>query len=886
MTQAVRTTCPYCGVGCGVIAERVAGSEITVRGDPDHPSNRGRLCSKGTALAATLGEQGRLLQPEIGGEAVSWDAALTAVADAFRRSIAEHGRESVALYVSGQLLTEDYYVANKLMKGFIGSANIDTNSRLCMSSAVAGHVRAFGEDVVPVDYEDIDQADLLVLVGSNTAWCHPVLMQRILAAKAVRPTLKIVVIDPRRTATCQDADLHLPLRSGTDVALFNGLLVWLASQGCTDSQFVAEHVSGMEVALAAAHTSSSDIAATGQACGLALERVEEFFALFAQSQRVVTLFSQGVNQSSAGTDKVNSIINCHLLTGRIGKPGMGPFSITGQPNAMGGREVGGLSNQLAAHLQLENSAHGAAVKAYWKAPIIASKPGLKAVDLFEAVDAGHIKVLWIMGTNPVVSMPDADRVRRALQRCPTVIVSDCVSNTDTLRLAHIKLPAAAWGEKSGTVTNSDRYVSRQRAFLPMPGEARPDWWIISEVAKRLGHAAEFGYASPAEVFAEHAGLTAISQQFGYALDLTGYATVNGIDYEALLPQQWPHPGDGVAIQRPFATGRFSTPDGRARMVPTTARAPMHAATSEYPLVLNTGRIRDQWHTMTRTGRAAVLQAHEWEPYIDLAPADLQACELIVGQIVKVVSRWGSALARVRSSGDMRDGMVFMPMHWSEQFARHSRVGAVVNPVVDPISGEPEFKHTPVRVEHWQAQWQGFLLTVDELSTVSIPWWAKSRISQGWRYELAGDATCLPDTQWLRAHSCAATQWIELEDSVAGSYRAAALVAGVLQAVLIVERERALPSRHWLATQLGKPALSNVERRALLRGQAIDGEVDPGATVCACFGVGTTAIGQAMRAGCSSVAAIGDHSRAGTNCGSCRPELARLLAAYSQPVPAR
>jgi assimilatory nitrate reductase catalytic subunit len=521
MTTVTRTTCPYCGVGCGVLAQRDADGRIEVRGDPKHPANRGRLCSKGSALAATLGAGGRLLQPEVDGVKVDWEAALGAVAGRLRACIDEHGPGSVALYVSGQLLTEDYYVANKLMKGYIGTANIDTNSRLCMSSAVAGHVRAFGEDVVPVEYTDLDQADVLVLVGSNLAWCHPVLMQRVQAMREQRPQMRLVVIDPRRTATSEAADLHLPLRSGTDVMLFNGLLVWLAEQGHSDAAYVAAHTSGMDEALQVARAASTDIAATSQVCGLDAALVERFFALFASTDRVVTMFSQGVNQSSAGADKVNSIINCHLLTGRIGRAGMGPFSITGQPNAMGGREVGGLSTQLAAHLALDNAAHRDAVQQFWRSPVMADRSGYKAVELFEAIDAGRVKAVWIIATNPVVSLPDADVVRRALARCPLVIVSDCVDANDTLAFAHIKLPASGWSEKDGTVTNSDRHISRQRAFLPAPGMAQPDWWIVCQVARRLGFTTGFDFDGPAAIFDELARITALSRQFGMCLDLQG-----------------------------------------------------------------------------------------------------------------------------------------------------------------------------------------------------------------------------------------------------------------------------------------------------------------------------------------------------------------------------
>jgi assimilatory nitrate reductase catalytic subunit len=788
-----RTTCPYCGVGCGVLAERASDGSISVRGDPDHPANRGRLCSKGTALASTLGLEGRLLEPVVEGATTGWDEALGEVAARLSACIAGHGPDSVALYVSGQLLTEDYYVANKLAKGFIGTANIDTNSRLCMASSVAGHLRAFGEDVVPVDYTDLEQADLVVLAGSNLAGRQPVLMQRIRAARAGRGT-RLVVIDPRRTATCEDADLHLPLRSGTDVMLFNGLLAWLAETGHVDAPFVASHTSGLEQALEAARAASSDIAATAQACGLDAALVERFFLLFAAHQRVVTLFSQGVNQSSAGTDKVNAIINCHLVTGRIGKPGTGPFSIIGQPNAMGGREVGGLATQLAAHLSLAHPGHRAAVQAFWGSPRIAGRPGLKAVELFEAIDAGRVKAVWIMATNPVVSLPDADLVRRALARCPLVIVSDCVASNDTLPFAHIRLPAAAWAEKDGTVTNSDRHVSRQRAFLPLPGSARPDWWIITQVARRMGFAGGFGYEGPEAIFDEFARLTALSRHFGRMLDLTALAGLGRDGYDAMPVTQWPAP---ARVSRPFADGRFATADGRARFVPTPARGPRHAPSAEYPLVLNTGRIRDQWHTMTRTARAPQLNAHEPEPFIDVHAADLAAIGAAPGGLVRVVSRWGSVLGRARSSGDLPAGMVFMPIHWSEQFARSSRVGAAVNPVVDALSGEPEFKHTPVRLEKVEVEWQGFLLTRGQVSGPDALWWAVSPGEGVVRLEFAGRGKKRPDAAWLRSvvPGAGCARWIEYDDPGAGNYRAALVdEGGRLLACLMVSRNGTLPAR--------------------------------------------------------------------------------------------
>lgn len=876
MNTATRTTCPYCGVGCGVIAERDGGGTVTVRGDPAHPANRGRLCSKGTQLAATLGDAGRLLQPQVDGVTVDWEAALDAVAGRLGDIIARHGAEAVALYVSGQLLTEDYYVANKLVKGYFGTANIDTNSRLCMASAVAGHLRAFGEDVVPVEYADLDEADLVVLVGSNLAWCHPVLMQRLQEARARRPSLRLVVIDPRRTPTGDGADLHLPLRAGTDVMLFNGLLVWLAAHGGIDAQFVAAHTAGLTPALEAARAASGDIAATAQICGLDAALVERFFTLFAGTPRVVTLFSQGVNQSSAGTDKVNSIINCHLLTGRIGRAGMGPFSITGQPNAMGGREVGGLATQLAVHLSLDDAAHREALQSFWHSPRMAQRPGLKAVELFEAIEAGRVQAVWIMATNPLVSLPDADFVRRALQRCPLVIVSDCVADNDTLPFAHIRLPAAGWGEKDGTVTNSDRHVSRQRAFSAPPGLAQPDWWIIAAVARRMGFSG-FDYAGPAAIFDEYARLTALSRRFGMQLDLTALAGLGAAGYEDLRPTQWPVATDAP---RPFADGRFPTPDGRARFVPTAPRGPRHAPTAEYPLVLNTGRIRDQWHTMTRTARAPVLNAHEPEPYLDAHAGDLAAIGVAPGALVRVVSRWGSAVARARASGELPAGMVFMPIHWSNRFARQARVDAVVNPVVDAISGEPEFKHTPVRLEPVAVGWHGFLLVRGRVVPPADAWWTYTPGEAMERLEFAGLGSARPDAAWLREvlPDAAQAEWIEFEDAAAGHYRAALLHEGRLLACLMVTTNGTLPGRAWLSSLFTQPVVEVADRRQLLLGRRVDAP-DPGATVCACFGVGINFIRDAVAAGCTTVDAVGARLRAGTNCGSCRPEIARIIAAH-------
>src|ERR1700680_2575836 len=569
--RATRTTCPYCGVGCGVLATPHPGGGAAISGDPEHPASFGRRVSKGSALGETLGREDRLLYPMIRCdkgilERVAWSDALDHVAHRFQHIIAREGPGSVAFYLSGQLLTEDYYVANKLMKGFIGSANVDTNSRLCMSSTVAGHRRAFGADTVPGCYEDLDAADLLVLVGSNAAWCHPVLFQRMLANKQRRGA-RIVVIDPRRTDTAGDADLFLGLKPGTDTALFSGLLVHLADSGALDRVYIERHTYGFEDALARARSIAGSIAATVLATGLSEPDVADFFQMFRNTPRVVTLYSQGVNQSAQGTDKVNAIINCHLATGRIGKPGTSPFSLTGQPNAMGGREVGGLANQLAAHMGFTPPDIDR-VRRFWKAPRIATHEGLKAVQMFEAIARGEIKALWVIGTNPAVSLPDADSVRAALKKLELFVVSENVLSNDTVNAgAHALLPAQAWGEKSGTVTNSERRISRQRAFLTPPGETRPDWWIVSEVANRLSFGAAFNFNSAAAIFREHAPLSAFENDGSRDFDIGALKSVSDEAFDIMAPVLWPHRlGDTEPQQRFFADGGFFSNDHKARFI--------------------------------------------------------------------------------------------------------------------------------------------------------------------------------------------------------------------------------------------------------------------------------------------------------------------------------
>jgi len=861
MTQ-VRTTCAYCGVGCGVLATPGEGRSVKIAGDPDHPANFGRLCSKGTHLGETVGLEGRLLHPMIGNRRASWDKVLDLVARKFAKTIANHGPDSVAFYVSGQLLTEDYYVANKLMKGFIGSANIDTNSRLCMSSAVAGHIRAFGEDVVPATYEDLELADLVVLVGSNTAWCHPIVYQRIQAARAERGA-KLVVIDPRRTETCEEADLHLALKPGTDVALMNGLLAHCRRAGLLDEDFVARSVStpaGFWEALDDGH----DLWTVAKTCDVPPADLATFYDWFVSTPRTVTLFSQGINQSIRGTDQVNAIINVHLATGRIGRPGAAPFSITGQPNAMGGREVGGLASTLAAHMDFAPR-NLERVGRYWAAERMCTKPGLKAVDLFRAVRKGEVKALWVMATNPAVSLPNAARVRDALSKCEFLVVSDVIAETDTSPYAHVRLPAAAWGEKDGTVTNSERLVSRQRAFLPLPGEAKPDWWIVSQVGQRMGWRDAFAYDRPAQIWREHAGLSTYENQAERLFALPGHTGAGNDVYETMAPFRWGG--------RPFAGGRFSTADGKARLVRVQQMAPV--SRREWPLNLNTGRYRDQWHTMTRTGLSPKLARHRQEPLLEVHPADAEAAGLINGDLARVVTANGASLFRVAVTESQRRGEIFTPIHWTDQQSTGGRTGLLPWPLTDFISGQPGFKMTPVRIEPQLVDWRAFLIVRDApRKKPDCLWSTRVTVESGLLYELAGLGQ--PDSLLLCLPK---GERVEAADPARGSRRIAVLQHGKLAAALFVTRTGELPSRDWLVSQLGEQ-----QSAAVLAGRAAVSQPEKGAIVCVCFDVGMKTIVRAVaEQRLTTVAEVGAALNAGTNCGSCRPAIARLLEQAKEPL---
>lgn len=878
-----RTTCPYCGVGCGVLATPDRQGGATVAGDPEHPSNFGRLCSKGSALGETLALDGRLLRPEIDGRRVSWDDALDEVAAGFRRTIDAHGPGAVAIYLSGQLLTEDYYAANKLFKGFLGSANVDTNSRLCMSSSVAGHKRAFGSDTVPGTYRDLETADLLVLVGSNAAWCHPVLHQRMLAARAERGT-RIVVIDPRATATSEEADLHLPIAAGTDTILFSGLLAALAGRGALQASYIADHTEGFDAALARARELAPSVDAVAAACGVEAATVGAFYDLFTATERVVTLYSQGVNQSAQGTDKVGAILNVHLATGRIGREGMGPFSLTGQPNAMGGREVGGLANQLAAHMDFDAESVER-VRRFWNAPRMARAPGLKAVEMFEAIGRGEIRALWVMGTNPAASLPQADAARAALKKLDLFVVSENVASNDTVNAgARIRLPAAAWGEKDGTVTNSERRISRQRAFLAPPGEARPDWWAVAQVAKRLGFGDAFDWRTPGEVFREHAALSAFENDGTRDFDIGALAGLDTLDYDRLQPTQWPARQDAARSEsRFFANGGYFTPSRRGRFVVPAPVVQGSTPDSAYPYRLNTGRIRDQWHTMTRTGKSQRLASHLPEPFLEIHPDDAAREGLSDGGFARVSSPHGAAVLRVRVEPGARPGALFAPIHWTGETSSHGRVGALVHAVVDPFSGQPDAKATPARAAPARFALQGFAMSRSGLGTLDASaWWAKATVPGGAGLLFACDAE--PEVAAVFPNLAPDDEIVEYVDAGRGVRRIAMFRGGVLEAGLFVGPGRQDSAWTFLRGKLGQRLSDGQTRSLLLAGRASEGPA-AGPLVCACHGVPKGQIEDAIARGCGDAAAVGAATRAGTNCGSCLPEIRRMLAAQRAPVPA-
>ena len=886
----LNTTCPYCGVGCGVSAQVENDQVIAVSGDRDHPANAGRLCVKGTTLAETLVPRGRLLYPTHRGRREDWDAALALVAGELQRVRQQYGPDAIGFYLSGQLLTEDYYVANKLAKGFLGTANVDTNSRLCMSSAVAAYKRAFGADLVPCSYRDLESCQLLVLVGSNAAWTHPVTYQRIVESKKRNPAKRIVVIDPRRTATCDIADLHLQILPGSDGFLFAGLLNHLETNGLVDRDYVHACTEGLEAALAA--VADIDQASVAASTGLSAGDLAQFYQWFGETEQTVTCYSQGVNQSATGTDKCSVIINCHLATGRLAREGMGPFSITGQPNAMGGREVGGLADQLAAHMNftpdnIERTGR------FWQARDMATGPGLKAVDMFQAAADGKIRFLWIMATNPAVSLPDTALVRRALQRCEFVVLSDCSAATDTAAYADLLLPAAGWGEKDGTVTNSERCISRQRRLVTPAGEARPDWWIVSEVAARLGYGEQFSYQGAHEIFAEHARLSAFENGGCRDFDIGALAGLCRSEYDDLPPTVWPVPAGGPP-QSPFADGRFYTPGGRARFVPVVPSLPQSpgqagTAAPPEPLLLNTGRLRDQWHTMTRTGVVPRLMRHRDYFAISLNPLDARSANLAEHELVEVSNAQGSVRGLALLDEDVPAGQVFSPIHWSDQFSGQACVSGLIPAITDPVSGQPQSKYARVSLHRVPTCSWGALFSREKPALPPLLYWSTIAVAGGYLTLLASTLEALALRDPLLASLAApGLRRLEYLDTAAGDVRDLGMHGDQLQYALFLNTDRAaLPARDWLAglgAELGPAPAEGGSCSALLAG--VDpAAADVGRLVCTCWEVGEKQVAAAIGAGADSLESLGASLRCGTQCGSCIPELKRCLQLHHKDAAA-
>ncbi len=918
-----------------------------VRGDPDHPANFGRLCTKGSTLHLTTTPYGRALYPELRRERgaqrqrASWDETLDFLVEKFATTVAKHGPDSVGFYISGQLLTEDYYVFNKLAKGLIGTNNVDTNSRLCMSSAVAGYKATLGADAPPACYEDIDHAELIVIAGSNTAWAHPILYRRLEDAKAKNPALKVVCIDPRRTETARAADLHIPILPGTDVALFNAVLHWLIWEDATASDYIAAHTQGFAELRTSVRECSPAWAA--RVCGVNESQIVALAAMWRDSKATLSLYCQGLNQSACGTDKNAALINLHLATAQVGKPGAGPFSLTGQPNAMGGREVGGLANLLPGHRDVVNAAHRAEVEALWNIPAgrIPETPGKTAVEMFDAVRGGEIKLLWIACTNPAQSMPDLRAVAESFANAECVIVQEAFRTTESAKLADVLLPATTWGEKHGTVTNSERRITRVNSVLPPPGEAKHDWEIVVDFARRLerrlvpfspggrgaggegepgegydartpsshpplpnpspsggeGLSSLFAYDSPESIFNEHVETTR-----GRDLDITG------LSYEILAadgPQQWPFKTGEVAGQpRLYEDGVFPTATGKAQFKITPYKAVAEPVDARYPLALTTGRLRDQWHGMSRTGRVPQLYGHEPEPMLTMNTLDAARRGLVAGEIVTVTSRRGALNIRLQMSDDVRSAQCYLPMHWGRLSLAGSGshgINALTISTFDPASKQPELKHCAVRVERANVPWQLVAFAYaesrdpvalcDDLREVAgdIAFASTTLIGSvrpGVLLRLA--AASAPDRSALeqidRVLALTGLSTLAYDDARKNLSRRVRIEDGRLVGVRLAGD---LAAESWMRDFFLSGASVVALRQRLLAGSASppEGFKARGKVVCNCFNVSEQSIIEccAGKLGdpSSRLSALQSELKCGTNCGSCLPELRVLVAASVQ-----
>ena len=749
MSEPIKTLCPYCGVGCGleVLPPAQSGKAINrdsdgnplwqVRGDRAHPSSKGKVCVKGGTIAESL-DKNRLKYPMMRDsldqplQRVSWSAALERITQKMQQTIQTQGAGGICMYGSGQFQTEDYYIAQKLLKGCLGTNNFDANSRLCMSSAVSGYIQSFGSDGPPACYDDLELTDCAFLIGTNTAECHPIVYNRLRMHHKKNRKVKMIVVDPRQTKTAKDADLHLAIKPGTDMELLNGIAHLLLRWGELDTLFIDECTQGFSQFVRVIQAYPPELVA--RRCGIRIDRLEEAARYWAESENVLSLWSMGVNQSSEGTAKVRTIINLHLMTGNIGKPGAGPFSLTGQPNAMGGREAGGLCHILPGYRVVKNPQHRAELEQAWQLSpgSINPVPGRDAWSMITGLETGDVGVFWVAATNPAVSMPDLVRTKKALLRSPFTIVQDAYYPMETANYAHVVLPAAQWGEKTGTMTNSERVVTLCPQFRPAPGEARADWEIFAEVGRRLGFEREFNFANSAEVYQEFVRLTQdrpcdmsglthgrLRQQgsIQWPCPLEEVAATNSIalscstgrnataesEAKGLFSNLFGSKDEVVASKRLYTNGQFNTADGRAKFAAFHAKGLAEPTDIDYPFVLTIGRLYEHWHTMTRTGRISKIMKKQPRPFLEIHPRDAQKLGIEENTRVEVRSRRGASTFPSRITQAIVPGTVFVPMHWGALWTDDGEANQLTHPESCPISLEPELKAcavslTPVRVE--------------------------------------------------------------------------------------------------------------------------------------------------------------------------------------------
>lgn len=896
--KEVKSTCCYCGVGCGVIIQSENEKIIGVRGDPDHPANFGRLCTKGSTLHLSAKGDGRALTPElrlsreVPRQSASWDESLDYVADRFAEIIHEHGADAVAFYISGQLLTEDYYVFNKLAKGLIGTNNVDTNSRLCMSSAVAGYKVTLGADAPPTCYEDIDHTKCLFIAGSNTAYAHPIVYRRIEDARAKNPDVKIIVVDPRRTDTAQAADLHLAILPGTDVALFNGLLHVMLWEGLLDMAYINAHTEGFDALKNTVREYTPKMVA--DICGIREADIITAAQWFGAGP-TLSMYCQGLNQSTSGTDKNAALINLHLATGQIGKPGAGPFSLTGQPNAMGGREVGGMANLLSAHRDLANPEHRAEVARLWGIDSVPEKPGKTAVDMFNGLRDGSIKAIWIACTNPAHSMPDLNSVHDALNNAELVVVQDAFHDTDTTAFADVVLPATTWGEKEGSVTNSERRITRVTPAVEAPGEARHDWEIVTDFAQRLGQRLGngrgavklFPYTQAEQVFNEHRESTR-----GRDLDITGlsYALL-----DSQGPQQWPFPeGATQGAARLYSDGVFQKPNGKAQFANTIYKGTADKTDARHPLHLLTGRLRDQWHGMSRTGNVAQLFNHAEEPVISMNPDDMLRRSISNGDLVKVSNKRGQLVLRAQKSDAMMGAQTFIPMHWGSQYMNGLGVNALMPSAFDKISHQPELKHTSIKLEKLELPWR---MTVMR-SGLSLQLLQKIRpLLKHFEYATCGLFGRDPGTMILRAADsmipdekliAELDELIGMTDDVPMLHYKDAK-RGISKRILVegdqvtgVRLVGEILATEWLKEVMTQGRLTDELRRWALAPLSAPptGQRSRGKIICNCLDVAENEIIDNILIG-ADFATLQNKLKCGTECGSCVPELKQLVRRHQK-----